>query len=127
MNISQLQIKAVLSLPGEDRYRHFVKTVVDREEAWGLYQDGWAIACTNEGEAVFPLWPLKEYAQLCAIEDWEGYSPQAISLDDLTTALLPKLRDEGVLPGVFYTPSGKGVTPSIDTLEHDLQEELERY
>ena len=41
--------------------------------------------------------------------------------------LLPKLKDDDVLPEVFSTPSDKGVIPTIDQLLADLNEELENY
>jgi len=127
MSISQKQISSVVSLKGQQRYEYFVKMVVDREEAWGLYQDGWALAATENGQQVFPLWPAKEYAQLCVNREWMDYVPAPIPLVELMNDLLPKLRADGILPGVFYTPSDVGVTPTIDQLLEDLNEELENY
>ena len=117
----------MLALSGAARYEHFVKTLVDWEEAWGLYSDGWALAATNEGKPLLPLWPASAYAQLCAEGDWVGYEPKPISLQTLTTELLPKLRVDGVLPGIFLTPSSEGVTPTIDELLDAIDAELQKY
>jgi hypothetical protein len=127
MKISERQIEAILSLPGEDRFKHFVKVVVDTEEAWGLYQDGWAMAITDNNQPVFPLWPAEEYARLCAVDKWEAYQTRSISLCDILEVLLPNLRKDGTLPGILYSPSGEGVTPSIEKLEDALREEMSRY
>ena len=128
MKLSQKQIEAVTELPGPKYYEHFVKVIVDWEEVWGLYQDdGWALASTDDGQEVFLLWPAKEYAQLCTETVWSGYEPESFSLEDLMSELLPKLKADGVLPGVFGTPSKKGVTPTVDQLLADLNEELEKY
>jgi hypothetical protein len=127
MSVSQKQIDALLSLSGEDRYRHFIKVVVDAEEAWGLYHNGWAMACTDDNDPVFLFWPAEEYANLCAVDEWKGYQPRPIPLEYILESLLPNLRLEGSLPGVFYTPSGNGVTPSIEQLEGSLREEMSRY
>ena len=127
MKINQKQIEAVTALPGQKRYEHFVKVVADWEEVWGLYQDGWALAATDDGQQVFPLWPAKEYAQQCADKEWAGYEPEPSSLDDFMGELLPSLKNDGVLPGIFYTPSDNGVTPTVDQLLADLNEELENY
>lgn len=118
---------AVLALPGNKRYQHFIKVVADRQEAWGLYQDGWAMAGTDDGAAVFPLWPEKEYAEACAQQEWAGYEPREIELDHLMEVVLPQLKTEGSLPGVFFTPSSKGVTPAVDELLAALEEELQNY
>ena len=127
MSISDKQIESILSLSGEDRYRHFIKAVIDREEMWGLYQNGWAMAAADSGQAVFPLWPYKEYAELCAVDKWAGYKPRSIPVDDVIEILLPKLEKEHALVGVFYTPLGKGVTPTMDEFKESLKEEKGRY
>ena len=127
MKINEKQIEAVISLPGHQRYEYFIKTVVDWESVWGLYQDGWALASTNDGEQVFPLWPTGEYAALCENEVWSGYAPVSIPLDEMMGELLPSLKSNGVLPGVFYTPTDMGTTPSVKQLTEDLQSELEKY
>ena len=85
------------------------------------------MAGTDDGNRVFPLWPLKEYAEACAIDIWAGYDPREIPLDDLMNFLLPQLTVDGVLPGVLPTPEGKGATPSTDELEAALRNELQNY
>lgn len=124
---SQKEIEAVLKLDGPARFKHFVKRVVDEERAWGLWKDGWALMAGSEGEHVFPLWPAREYADMCRIEDWGTYEPEEIPLQALLDELLPKLKDRGVKPGVFPTPGGKGVTPTVDELCEALRKEMERY
>lgn len=127
MKASPSQMEAVLALPGVKRFEHFVKVIADWQEVWGLYQDGWALAEADDGTTVFPLWPAKEYAQVCTLNEWRGFEPRAISLGDFTEVLLPKLKLEGVLPGVFFTPTSKGVTPPVDELMAALQAELQNY
>ncbi len=127
MKINQKQIESVIALSGQKRYENFIKVVADWEEVWGLYQDGWALAATNDGQEVFPVWPAKEYAQLCATNEWSGYKPASFSLVDFMEELLPNLKNDGVLLGIFYTPSDKGVTPTVDQVLIDLGKELENY
>lgn len=127
MKVNPKQMEAVLALPGIKRFEHFIKVIADWQEVWGLYQDGWALAAADDGTSVFPLWPAKEYAQVCAANEWSGYEPRSISLSDFTEVLLPKLKLDGVLPGVFFTPTSKGVTPSVDDLKSALEAELQNY
>lgn len=127
MKISSKQMDAVLRLSGAARFEHFVKVVADRQEAWGLYDGGWALAATDDGTPVFPLWPASEYAEICAEKEWTGHVPRSMTLVDLVDLLLPRLRADGVLPGVFSTPSSKGVTLSCDELRAALDAELAKY
>jgi len=121
------EINAIISLAGPKRFARFVKVVADRQEVWGLYREGWALAQSDEGEKVFPLWPAREYAELCAVSEWDGYKAEPIELEDFLNNLLPQLAIDGVLPGVFYTPTDKGVTPSVNILKAAIEKELENY
>ena len=38
--------------------------------------------------------------------------------------LLPQLEEDGVLPGIFYTPGDRGLTPTAYMLRVDLEREL---
>jgi hypothetical protein len=52
VRVSAKQMEAVLALPGSRRFEHFVKVVADWQQAWGLYQDGWALAAADDGVPV---------------------------------------------------------------------------
>lgn len=120
-------MQAILKLDGPARYGHFVKHVVDCEEAWGLYDDGWAMGADDDGNPTFQMWPAREYAALCATGEWSSYEPAEIPLEDLADELLPKLREDGVGLGIFRTPEGQSVMPSVDQLLEDLRTEMDRY
>ena len=127
MKVSPKQMAAVLALPGAKRFEHIIKVVADRQVVWGLYRDGWALAAADDGETVFPLWPAEEYAEVCAESEWRGYEPRSIVLSDFLEVLLPKLHNDGVLPGIFFTPASKGITPSADEVKSALESELQKY
>lgn len=121
------QVEAVLNLPAPKRYDHFIKVVADRQLAWGLFADGWALAATTEGKPIFPLWPAKEYAALCAVGDWAGYLPRDINMEDLLDGLLPSLSERGTELGIFPTSQDKGVLPEVAVFEADLRNELAKF
>ena len=118
------QVKTVVRLPAPQRYEYFVKRVAATATVWGLYRNGWALAEKDDGTLVFAMWPDREFAQLCAEFEWEGYEPQAFALDDLLGELLPQLQQDGLVPGVFRTPGSKGVMPTPGLLRVDLEDEL---
>lgn len=49
------------------------------------------------------------------------------SLNTLMDELLPTLKHDGVLVGVFFTPSGKGVAVPADELAAAVGAELQNY
>jgi hypothetical protein len=124
MKINREKMLGVLALPAPKRYAHFIKVVADQRKVWGLFSDGWALAETNDGKRVFPLWPAQEYAVLCARDDWSGYEAREIDFDTLIEVLIPKLKKSGTLAGVFPTPEDKGITPELEQLVADLRNEL---
>lgn len=125
--LSSKQIESILKLDGPRRYDHFIKHVVDCQHAWGLYSDGCAMGIDDSGNPTFQLWPAREYATLCAKDLWTGFEPSEIPLEDLVDELLPKLERDGVGLGVFRTPEGQSVMPSIHDLLADLRVEMARY
>ena len=125
---SEKEIQSVLRLNGAERFGHFIKRVVDFEEAWGLWSDGWALMEDNSGRPVFPLWPAREYAELCRLGDWAQYDPKAISLSELLKGFLDGLVEREVLAGVFPTPGGVGVTlPAAELATLLRTAELQSY
>jgi hypothetical protein len=127
MPVSAKQMAAILALPPPQRSDHFIRKVVGWRKLWGLYEDGWAMSETAAGEPVFPLWPEKEYAELCAQAEWAGYEAKEIDLDEFLTDLLPMLEERGVHPGVFYIPEQGSIDATVEQLRRDLQQELEKY
>ena len=82
---------------------------------------------TEDGKPVFPLWPEREYAELCISGDWAEYQPESIDLDEVLDSMIPMLREWGILPGVFFTMHDGSVNANVDELEADLREELSKY
>ncbi|WP_077003513.1 DUF2750 domain-containing protein [Variovorax sp. KK3] len=126
MKISMKQIEAVVALSAHKRYARFIKLAADQRLVWGLHLNGWALAGTDDGMPVFPLWPAREYAELCVGGSWADYVPKSIELDDLFDGLLPSLDANGTKLGVFYTAGDKGVLPNLADFERDLRAELAR-
>jgi hypothetical protein len=124
--VNNKEIESIINLQGVKKYRYFINFVCDSEEVWGLYSDGWALA-GDDKNIVFPLWPAKEFAEKVANEEWLSYTPESISISDLINDLLPKLKSDGVLCSILYTPNNKGIIIDPDTLKYDIDIELKKY
>ncbi|UII55676.1 DUF2750 domain-containing protein [Cytobacillus spongiae] len=120
------EVNAVINLPASKRYGYFIKKVVDFEEIWGLYKDGWATTENSEGEVLVPFWPKSEFADLCCVEQWKDYKPQKIHLDDFINKWVPGMSNDRLKIAVFwYNNDSTVVDPN--RLLSDLEEELNDY
>jgi len=123
MKLDARQVQAVVMLPAPQRYEYFVKRAVETGVVWSLFRQGWALAKKDDGTLVFPLWPDREFATICADYEWTGYEAQPFALDALVEELLPQLEQDGIATGVFYTPGARELMPSAGLLRRDLLDE----
>ena len=115
----------VLALSASERYGYFIQLTVDGDEAWGLKNpDGWVLAGDEERDA-FPIWPHKDLAAACALEDWEGAVPEPITLDELLQDLIPILEEDGIAVAVFPGLDGESAVVAPEDLRRDLEAEIE--
>jgi Protein of unknown function (DUF2750) len=127
LHVSDQQYNAVLALPGPDRYEHLIKRIADEEEVWSLRgPDGWVLA-TDEGRDLVPIWPHPRYAEACAVGEWAGTTPTAISLEEWAADWLSDMEEDGRGVSVFPTPDGRTVVVDAAQFMADLDAELEQY
>jgi hypothetical protein len=125
-NMDKKEFEAVLKIPVNKRYEYFIKKVVDWEEVWGLYNNGWVMTKDDDGNLMIPFWPKKEFAEYCAIGEWEGYVANRIDLEEFMQDWLPGMKKDGYKPSIFWNNDDSAVL-DIETLINDLNSELENY
>ncbi|PWA08158.1 DUF2750 domain-containing protein [Pueribacillus theae] len=120
------EIEALLHRPANIRYEYFIKKVVDFEEVWGLYNEGWATAQDNDGNMLIPFFPKKGFAENCAKNEWEGFEAAAIDLYEFIDEWLVGMKKDRVKPSIFPTEEDAALV-EIDVLLRDINSELENY
>lgn len=122
------EIDAVLKLEAPQRYSYWIKKIADSEQVWSLWQPaGWALAVDTSGRQLVPVWPHQSMAQLCAVEQWQGYDPRSISLDDWLERWIPGMLVDHRLVAAFPTPNNQGISVDPQRVREDLLSELEKY
>ncbi|APO46016.1 hypothetical protein BS614_19600 [Paenibacillus xylanexedens] len=124
--MNQKELESVINRPASIRYEYFIKKVVDTEEVWGLYENGWSVTEDEKGNKSLPFWPKKEFAEYCATDDWKIYSSERIDLYEFIDEFLPNLKTEGYKPSIFFNKVDSAVL-NVEILIEDLKAELERY
>lgn len=121
------KISEVLKMSLPDRYDYFIRKVADFENIWGLNSDGWALYGDDEGNQVLPLWPEKEFAELCAVDEWRDYIPEAIGLENFLCKWVPGMTNDKTLISVFPTLETSGLIISPSDINKDLLDESKQY
>jgi hypothetical protein len=124
--MNKKEYEAVIKQPATIRYEYFIKKVVDYEEVWGLYNEGWASAQDDLGKPLIPFFPKREFAEGCAQLEWEGFRAKRIALDDFIGKWLTGMKADGIRPTIFPTESDTAVV-DIEIITRDLEHELENY
>lgn len=120
------EFEALLQRPANIRYEYFIKKVVDFEEVWGLYDEGWATAQDDDGHMLIPFFPKKEFAENCAKKEWKGFRAEAIDLYEFIDRWLVGMKKDEVKPSIFPTEEDAALV-EIDILLRDINSELENY
>lgn len=124
---TEKEVEEVLKLQPFERYKYFVKKVVDFEEVWLLMDEAgtsYDVSQVEDFELV-SVFPSEIYAQSVCNGFWEASSPKAFSLETFLSSLLVEGQS---LLNVFPPKSGEtGFVVSRDELYRDIQEEFEWY
>ncbi|EDT43095.1 DUF2750 domain-containing protein [Burkholderia ambifaria] len=120
------KIENVLRLDAQSRCEYFIRKVADFEVVWSLFDQGWATARTG-ATTVLPFWPEEAFAKLCATDEWQGFRPKAIALDDFLERWLPGMAPDQRICAVFAAPSDRGTLMAPMDLERLIRMELEQY
>ena len=110
-------------MSGVDRYRYTIRKICDFELLWGLFNDGWASA-QHEASIAIPFWPEAEFATLCAHDEWSGYQPKSIKLDEFMLKWISGMSKDLRVVAIFPTQVQMAVYVSPETMLHDLKVEL---
>ena len=120
------EVKHVLKINMNKKYEYFIKRVVDSEKVWSLKdKDGW-VTLGIEDKYYFPIWPKKEFADICIGDEWSECYAECISLKDFINEWGYRLEENNIKPTIMWH-EGKGIDVDWDRLKEDIKYELKKY
>ncbi len=120
------ELESVLEIDRSKQYEYFIRKVADYEEVWSLRdKEGWATLGIGE-KSFFPLWPKKEFADICISEEWENYHAESIPLEEFLDDWIDGLKEDNIRITVMWN-KGTGIDVEWDSLREDIERELENY
>ncbi|WP_020558565.1 DUF2750 domain-containing protein [Thiofilum flexile] len=112
----------------EAAYDAFIVDVKQNGQVWGLNsEDGWA-TCPSaffEETDVIPFWSTEAAARGHCSEEWSGYQPEAISLEEFVTDWLPGMHEDDLLIGPNWDEELEGLEIEPQDLAAELGQGLE--
>lgn len=124
--INSIEVENVLKLDNLKKYEYFIKKVADYEEVWSLKDsEGWA-SLGKDDMYFFPIWPKKEFAKICASDEWKGYKAEKIELNEFLEDWIDGLKEDGIRITVMWN-NGNGIDIEWEKLKKDIEEELNKY
>lgn len=109
-----------------DGYERFIDQANELEIVWNLQsEDGFALCESSEFDdtQVMPFWSLEKEASAACVEDWKGYKPNPIRLDDFIDAWLHGLDEDGLYVGINWSAELEGAEVEPVIIIDDLLDE----
>lgn len=120
------EVENILKINNNKQYEYFLKIVADFEEIWSLRDnDGWA-TLGMENNIFFPIWPKKEFANICINDEWENCYAESIDLYEFLEVWISGLKEDNIRITVMWH-EGKGIDVGWDGLKKDIEYELQKY
>ena len=128
MNVNEKEIVSVSNLSPIDRYKYFIKKVVDWEKMYSLKskEGEWEIS-ELENHKIFSLWSAPEFAQQCLVGLWKDSLIQEITMEEFEKDLVSLIKSNQYLLNIFSIQNKSGFVVTVDELIRDLSEEDENY
>lgn len=103
------------------QYNQFIERIVHQAKVFALYQDGWALCATPNGQQTLAIWQSKSLAQLLQRGVWEHYQIQEIPLIPFIEKMIPFVRKQEKKLSINLTPLGQNILVSGDKFLLDLK------
>ncbi len=107
-------------------YERFIDQALELEVVWNLQsEDGFAVCESSEfeGAEVMPFWSIESLANKACIDDWKGYKPNPIRIDDFIDAWLHGMAEDEVYVGLNWNAELEGAEIDPVILIDDLLDE----
>ena len=128
MIVNPKEIEKVSALESFERYKYFIKRVADNELIYILLlQNGEYALSEIENKILLPIWPAKEFVEICKINGWENCNVKEITLEEFENDIIDYISESGYLINVFPVFESTGFIVDLDEFAEDLSNELNKY
>ncbi|MGX9418249.1 DUF2750 domain-containing protein [Vibrio sp. WJH972] len=98
----------------------FFKNIANTSKIWLLIDEHGSVLLSADDDDCVPVWPSKASAQQWAIDDWEGFTPEPISIAKWKSRWTMGLEDDDLSIIVFPDNNGEGIVLFPEEFEFEL-------
>ncbi len=120
--LDQNKIVEIKNWDQNKRLKYLLMQIVEQQQVWILTDEHGAVMLTTDDDDGIPVWPHREFAEMWATGEWQGFDPKSISLKDWQKKWTVGLADDELCVVAFPLPDEDGIL--LDSYEFD--EELEQ-
>ncbi|MGR8931245.1 MAG: DUF2750 domain-containing protein [Gammaproteobacteria bacterium] len=99
---------AVPAMDDEELLEFFLFRILETDEVWGLKEGPNWITREIGDQETLPVWPFKCFAVEAAVDDWNGLTASADSLEYFIYNTLNRKASQGVMVEIMPRQSGAG-------------------
>lgn len=120
ISLTAEQITSALALSADERYEFFLDLLAENHTVYTLKDEQGCLLVTSDDESCLPVWPDQALAEACATQEWEGFEPLAISLDDWLEKWVPGMTSDNHMVAVFPDLNTESVIVTPQELADDI-------
>lgn len=110
----------IIAKDPNERMNQFFKAVAADLKIWLLVDEHGSVLLSADDEECVPVWPSQFHALEWAVEEWEGFKPEPISVAKWKSRWTPGLEDDDLSIIVFPDKQGEGIVLYPEEFEFEL-------
>ncbi len=115
-------ISKVLKSSANERYNHFIKTIIENQKVWFLeYEDAYTMFKNDEGGVDLLVWQEKQMAEEFAVE---GELPVSISFEEFCDQCRAYVGSKEVMLMVCPTGDEDVIIVNMEQMLNDIEKKM---
>lgn len=115
-------ISRILNSSADDRYKHFIKTIIEKQEVWFLeFEDAYTMFKNEEGGVDLLVWQDKKMAEDYAVE---GEIPVSISFEEFCDQCKAYVGSKEVMLMVCPTEDKDVIIVNMEQMLNDIERKI---
>lgn len=124
--LDQNKLNEINNMDAEQRLQYCIKEIVAHRQVWILKDEHGSVMLNTDEEECVPVWPSEQFAAEWATGDWQGCTPESISLNKWHSRWTQGLEEDELSIVVFPNSAEEGVILFPDEFDFELRKQAQK-